>query len=278
MLARPAAIKLIRPEALGGRLEKQQQAVNRFEREARATAALQSVHTIDIYDFGITDRGAFYYVMELLDGMDMEVFIKRFGPLPASRTIDLLRQACHSLQEAHAQGLIHRDIKPANLYICRLGPDYDFVKVLDFGLVISSPGSMEEMTRLTQAGAACGTPDYMPPEAALGKKVDARADIYALGCVGYWLLTGCPVFEGDSPVAVLLDHVRTEPVPPSHRTEIEVPEDLEEVILTCLAKDAAARPQSAGELADKLAACNAATDWDADQASQWWNLHLPSPS
>ena len=278
MLARPAAIKLIRSAALGGSPAKQQEAVNRFVREAQATAALQSVHTIDIYDFGITDRGAFYYVMELLDGMDLEAFVKRFGPVPAGRTISLLRQACHSLQEAHTQGLIHRDIKPANLYICRLGPDHDFVKVLDFGLVISSPSSMAEMTRLTQEGAACGTPDYMPPEAALGKSVDVRADIYALGCVGYWLLTGCPVFEGDSPVAVLLDHVRKEPIPPSQRTEIEVPADLEKVILSCLAKDAAVRPQSAGELDSMLAACVATHEWNADQANQWWKLHMPLTS
>ena len=279
MLARPAAIKLIRPEALGADVAGTRVVEERFKREARTTAALQSTHTVSLYDFGVTDNGAFYYVMELLDGLDLATLVGRFGPLPAGRVVHLLRGVCHSLGEAHGRGLIHRDVKPANIFTCRLGPDMDFVKVLDFGLVKSTGEEAGGATALTQEGSVAGTPAFMAPEMALGDgSVDARADIYALGCVGYWLLTGQPVFAADTPVATLLKHVQEEPIPPSRRTELEIPGDLDEVILACLAKDPARRPQTAEELDARLATCSV-PPWTQNHAADWWKLHgkvLPS--
>jgi len=273
MLARPAAIKLIRPEALGANEAGARVVEERFKREARATAALRSTHTVDLYDFGVTDDGAFYYVMEMLDGLDLATLVERFGPLPAERVVHLLRGVCHSLGEAHGQGLIHRDVKPANIFACRLGPDRDFVKVLDFGLVKSTGEEAGGATALTQEGSVAGTPAFMAPEMALGDgSVDGRADIYALGCVAYWLLTGQPVFAGDTPVATLLKHVQEKPIPPSRRTELEIPEDLDTVILACLAKDPGDRPQTAEELDVRLAACSVGV-WTKDMAADWWKLH-----
>ena len=165
--------------------------VERFRREAQAAAVLRSPHTIHLYDFGVTDDGVFYYVMELLDGADLETLVRRFGPLPAARAMFLLRHACRSLGEAHARGMVHRDIKPSNIFTCRLGLNVDFVKVLDFGLVKPARSYDQETMLVTARDVTTGTPAYMAPELALGESdVDARADIYALGCVGYWLLTG----------------------------------------------------------------------------------------
>jgi len=273
MLARPAAIKLIRPEALGANEAGARVVEERFKREARATAALRSTHTVDLYDFGVTDDGAFYYVMEMLDGLDLATLVGRYGPLPAERVVHLLRGVCHSLGEAHGRGLIHRDVKPANIFTCRLGPDYDFVKVLDFGLVKSTGEDAGGATALTQEGSVAGTPAFMAPELALGDgSVDGRVDIYALGCVAYWLLTGQPVFAGETPVATLLKHVQEEPLPPSRRTEMEIPEDLEAVILACLAKTPSDRPQTAGDLEALLNACSVGA-WTKDRAEEWWKLH-----
>jgi serine/threonine-protein kinase len=273
MLARPAAIKLIRPEALGENEAGARVVEERFKREARATAALRSTHTVDLYDFGVTDDGTLYYVMELLDGLDLSTLVAQYGPLPAERVVHLLRGVCHSLGEAHGHGLIHRDVKPANIFICRLGPDRDFVKVLDFGLVKSTEERREGATALTREGAVAGTPAFMAPETALGTgPVDGRADIYALGCVAYWLLTGQPVFAGDTPVATLLKHVQEDPVPPSRRTELEIPADLEAVVLACLAKDPTGRPQTAEDLDARLAA-SSVREWTKEKAEEWWNLH-----
>jgi len=273
MLARPAAIKLIRPEALGAEEASTRVVEERFKREARATAGLGSTHTVDLYDFGITEDGAFYYVMELLDGLDLATLVERYGPLPAGRVVPILRGVCHSLGEAHERGLIHRDIKPANIFICRLGPDFDYVKVLDFGLVKETDRKAGGATALTRDGVVAGTPAFMAPEAALGDgKLDGRADLYAVGCVAYWLLTGQPVFAGDTPVATLLKHVQEAPIPPSRRTEMEIPADLDAVILACLAKDPAARPQTAEELDSRLAACSV-EPWTRSKAKEWWMLH-----
>jgi tRNA A-37 threonylcarbamoyl transferase component Bud32 len=273
MLARPAAVKLIRPELLGHDLRSRETAVLRFEREATATAALRSTHTIDVYDFGVTEDGAFFYVMEFLEGLSLDSLIKRFGPIGPGRAIQLLRQACHSLGEAHARGLIHRDVKPANIFTCRLGPDCDFVKVLDFGLV-KRTGTVQGQP-LTLQGVTAGTPAFMPPEIALGEvEVDGRADIYALSCVAYWLLTGQPVFKGESAVATALAHVREAPVPPSLRTEIALPAELDALILDCLAKDPADRPQTMAELDARLEAIDVAR-WSAEDAKRWWALHGP---
>jgi len=272
LLARPAAIKLIRQDVLGSNQRTRDAIVRRFEREARDTAALGSVHTVDIFDFGITQEGHFYYVMELLDGISLERFVQTFGPMEPARVVYLLRQVTHSLGEAHSRGLLHRDIKPANIFLCRLGPDEDFVKVLDFGLVkhFEAPaGSM-----LTMEGSTAGTPAYMAPEIALGRPgVDGRSDIYSLGCVAYYLLTGSPVFSGDTPVATALAHVNETPVPPSTRSEFEVPSALEAVILESLAKDPAERPQSATDFEHRLAATIPADGWTPENAHAWWELH-----
>jgi eukaryotic-like serine/threonine-protein kinase len=274
MLARPAAVKLIRPELLGHDQKSRATAIRRFGREAMATAGLRSTHTIDVYDFGVTEEGAFFYVMEFLEGMNLDTMIRRFGPLEAPRAIYLLRQVCHSLGEAHARGLIHRDIKPANIFSSRLGPDCDFVKVLDFGLV-KDRSDMADATALTAQGVTAGTPAFMAPEVALGQAdVDGRADIYAVGCVAYWLLTGEVVFKRENPLATVLAHVRDEPVPQAERTEIPMPDALNALILACLAKDPAARPETTTVLESRLAAMDNG-GWTPDDARKWWALHGP---
>jgi eukaryotic-like serine/threonine-protein kinase len=273
LLARPAAIKLIRSDVLGSSQQSREALVQRFEREAKDTATLGSTHTIEVYDFGVTEEGDFYYVMELLNGISFERYVQEFGPMEPARVVHLLRQVCHSLGEAHSRGLIHRDIKPANLFMCRLGPDDDFVKVLDFGLVkhveTSSARSM-----LTLEGITAGTPGFMAPEIALGKSgVDGRADLYSLGCVAFYLLTGQHVFAGQTPVATVLAHVQTPPQPPSARAEFPIPDELDAAILECLAKEPSDRPASAWvldrRLADGVAADHA---WTPEAARAWWDL------
>lgn len=272
LLARPAAIKLIRAEKLGT----DDAAVQRFEREAQATSGLTSAHSIDLYDFGVTGDGTFYYVMELLQGVDLRTFVDRHGPMPAERAVYLLRQVCHSLADAHETGVVHRDIKPANLFLCRQGGECDFLKVLDFGLV-KQVDRRANHAQLTQEGLTSGTPGFMAPEMISDPdRVDARADIYAVGCVAYWLLTGREVFEGPSAMSVLLQHAKDEPPAPSSRTEIEIPPDLENLVLRCLRKDPDARPLGARDLSRELAACAAALPaWTEERAQQWWRLHLP---
>ncbi len=274
LLARPAAIKLVRPELLGAADPSSRDTVlRRFEREAQATASMRCPHTVDLFDFGVTSDGTFYYAMELLDGYDLETLVTRFGPVPTERAIYLLEQVCHSLAEAHERGLIHRDIKPANIYTCRYGREFDQVKVLDFGLVKTRAGP--EDPRLTQQLAG-GTPAHMAPEQALGEgSVDARTDLYAVGCVAYWLLTGRLVFESETALGMIADHARTPPVPPSKKTELEIPEDFEALILRCLEKNPANRPQSAGELSAALAACVVGAPWTHARAREWWELHGP---
>jgi serine/threonine protein kinase len=185
-LARPAAIKLMRPEVLGGSSVERQSLSLLFEREAQATASMRSPHTIELYDFGVADDGAFYYVMEFLDGFDLQALIDRFGPIPPDRAVHLLKQVCHSLAEAHAEGLIHRDVKPANVYVCRHGREVDFVKVLDFGLVKSQNDALGSDITLSRDHSVGGTPSFMPPEQVLGDRpLDGRSDIYAVGCLAY---------------------------------------------------------------------------------------------
>ncbi len=278
LLARPASIKLISPQFLGatsdGSLNKL--ALKRFDREAQATAALGSPHTIRLYDFGTTDEGSFYYAMELLDGFDLESLVTRFGPVSPSRAVDFLMQACDSLADAHHNGLIHRDIKPSNIYACRLGIQFDFIKVLDFGLVKMDRSSSAQETQLTREGLTTGTPAYLSPEVALGQgAVDARTDLYSLGCVAYWLVTGQLVFEGQTPMQVVLDHIQTAPVPPTQRTELEIPSALEQIILSCLEKKPEKRPQTALELAERLAACEIREPWTKEDAQRWWALNKP---
>jgi eukaryotic-like serine/threonine-protein kinase len=278
MLARPAAIKLIRPEMVGGSDPATAQlAVTRFRREAEAAASLRSPHTVELYDFGVTNDQTLYFVMELLEGLNLESLVRRHGPLPAGRAVHILRQVCASLEEAHVRGLVHRDIKPANIHVGRLGLVYDFVKVLDFGLVKPITDGPLEHSLSTQGGMVIGTPGYMAPETALSAKVDGRADLYSLGCVAYYLLTGRQVFEGDTVMQVFAQHLQTAPTPPSERGPATVPPDLERLVLSCLAKNPEDRPQSAAALDRQLALVDVEA-WTDDHAQQWWAATKASSS
>jgi len=277
MLARPAAVKLIRSEIIGSSTTGAARVLTqRFRREAEAAASLRSPHTINLYDFGIAQDGTFFLVMELLDGLDLETLVDRYGPIPAERTVYLLRQACESLAEAHSRGLVHRDIKPSNIFTCRMGLDVDFVKVLDFGLVKTVGEATRESTLLTAPDSTTGTPAYIAPEVIRGDRTpDHRVDIYTLGCVGYWLLTGRLVFQAPNAIQMMYQHANAEPVAPSQRSELEVPPDLDRVILSCLAKLPEDRPQSAQELSHLLAATSAAQGWTEERAHRWWDRHHP---
>jgi len=274
MLARPAAVKLVRREKLGTSDPAVTETIlSRFEREAQATAALQSHHTIELYDYGVAEDGTFYYVMELLDGMNLETMVARHGALPPARVVHLLRQVCHSLRDAHHAGVVHRDVKPANIYACQKGLECDYIKVLDFGLVKYHQPTPAEV-RLTIEGGVAGTPAFMSPEAVLGKSdVDHRADIYSLGCVAYWLVTGRDLFEGETPMEVMVAHVQTKPVPPSEVAPHDIPVALEEIILACLAKDRADRPPRIEEVEHALAAAELAPAWTNADAAAWWREH-----
>jgi hypothetical protein len=274
-LVRPAAIKLIRPEVLGTVTKQQAEVlVQRFRREARAAANLRSPHTIQLYDFGVAGDGTFYYVMELLNGMDLQSLVEEHGPLPPGRTIHILQQACESLAEAHDRGLVHRDIKPANIQLCRMGQYFDFVKVLDFGLVKSQAVAAGADIGLTGPNVVTGTPAYVSPESALGEAVDQRTDIYSLGCVTYWMLTGRQVFEAKGAMQILAQHVEAAPSPPSLYSPFRVPQTLDAIVLDCLAKRREDRPASARELADRLAQCQAELPWTRDEARSWWETRM----
>jgi serine/threonine-protein kinase len=263
MLKRPCALKLIRPERAGD-----PQVLARFEREVQMTARLSHWNTIEIYDYGRTDDGTFYYVMEYLPGLNLEEMLQRFGPLPPERVVHLLRQTCQGLREAHGIGLIHRDIKPGNIFAAQRGAIHDVAKLLDFGLV--KPLTDVNSARLTADGAISGTPLYMSPEQARGvDTIDSRSDIYSLGAVGYALLTGRPPFEGTSPLDVLVAHARDEVTPPV-AIRPEVPADLNDVILRCLAKSPDDRFQDAESLEQALADCAAADRWTQADAADWW--------
>ncbi len=266
MLKRASAVKLIRPEQAGD-----PRALARFEREVQMTARLSHWNTVEIYDYGRTEDGTFFYVMEYLPGLSLEELLERHGPLPAERVVHLLRQTCQALREAHNVGLIHRDIKPGNIFAAQRGGLYDVAKLLDFGLVkpvadISSP-------RLTQDGTISGTPLFMSPEQARGRgEVDARSDIYSLGAVAYALVCGRPPFERTTPMEVLVAHAHDNVVPPS-QLHADVPADLEGVILRCLAKRPEDRFQDADSLEQALSECAAADGWTRSQAAQWWHEH-----
>lgn len=271
MIARPAAVKLIRPELLAESPTVAAVIVERFYREAEAVAALRSPHTVALYDFGVAADGTLYYVMELLNGIDLQRLVERFGPLPPARVRNILTQVCDSLGEAHQRGMVHRDIKPSNIVLCQLGLTVDFVKVLDFGLVRRETPPVPGDVALSAPFGQPGTPTYMAPEmASSSAPVDRRADLYALGCVGYFLLTGHTVFEGDSPIQVMYQHGYTEPLAPSARLGAPLPADLEAFILASLAKAPDDRPASAEEFSRGLAACDLPDAWDAPRAAAWW--------
>ena len=277
MLDRQAAVKLIRADYLRRAARGHgKMLLRRFEREAKMTSQLRSPHTIQIYDFGTTEDGTFYYVMELLEGQDLHTLVEKYGPLPAERIVHILLQVCDSLSEAHGQGLIHRDIKPANILLTKIGSQHDFVKVLDFGLVRPIPGSGWQETMLTVEGIVAGSPPFMAPELIEeSEAVQQGADIYSLGCVTYWLLTGQLVFETESAMQTLAAHLNQQPDPPSARTEMEIPEDIERIVMACLAKDPEKRPRSAEELARQLAACRVRKAWSEQDAEEWWRIHKP---
>ena len=277
LLAREAAIKFIRPgSVLGMSLEASRTMVQRFELEAKATASLTSAHTIELYDFGVSDGGTFYYIMELLEGLDCDRLVREFGALSPARVVHLLTQVCESLEEAHVKGLIHRDVKPANIYVCRSGVRYDFIKVLDFGLVAHQrPAKTDVM--LTPADHAIGTPAFMAPEVAQGKEIDGRSDLYGLGCVGYWLLTGRQVFEGSGFLEVISKHLNVEPDPPSRHSREDLPRELDALILRCLEKSPERRPAGAREVARLLRTVPIQDPWSAERAEAWWAEHIPAP-
>ena len=272
MLRRPTAVKLLLPD------RSSKEALARFEREVQRTAMLTHPNTITVFDYGRTTDGVFYYAMELLEGASLEEIVEVDGPQPEERVIHLLEQAAASLAEAHAAGLIHRDVKPGNVLVVDRGGISDLVKVLDFGLVkdVGVGASGEAMTEpaLSVANTITGTPLYIAPEAITApESVDARADIYALGAVGYWLLTGEQVFSARSVVEVLGHHLHSEPIAPSRRLGAPVAADLEATLLACLAKRPEDRPSSANELRERLRACASAGRWTNDRAARWWALH-----
>ena len=263
LLRRPTAIKLMNPEFAGSEAARQ-----RFEHEVQITSGLSHPNTIAIYDYGQTPDGTLYYAMELLNGSTLEQLVRITGPLPAGRVIHILAQIAGSLAEAHGKGLIHRDIKPSNAILCERGGLFDVVKVLDFGLV-------KEMAQvagdLTHANVLIGTPLFMAPETISEPgRASPQSDLYALGAVGYFLLTARNVFDGGSAVEICAKHLNDPPTPPSERSGLPIADDLEQLILQCLAKDPADRPLSAGALRDQLLACNDADRWSQDDARHWW--------
>ena len=270
MLRRPTAIKLLASDV--GERE-----LRRFEKEVQLTAQLTHPNTISIYDYGRTPDGAFYYVMELLDGVTLQQLVDRHGAQPAGRVIHILLQVCAALREAHGAGLIHRDIKPDNMFLCHQGALPDVVKVLDFGLV-KEVATEPEASR-SNVNVVVGTPLYMSPEAiAAPTKVDPRSDLYALGAVGYFLLSASPVFSGETAVEVCGHHLHTPPERPSLRVEQAIPSDLERIVLDCLAKNPEQRPQSAEDLALRLRQCADAGAWNEADAERWWKTLVTHPS
>jgi CheY-like chemotaxis protein len=267
MLRRPVAIKLL------DETKTNEGTLARFEREVQMASRLNHPNTIAIYDYGRTSEGVFYYVMEYLDGVNLDDLVRRFGPLEESRVIYILQQLCGSLAEAHGAGLIHRDVKPANIMLNHRGGLYDFVKLLDFGLVKAIDAANEPS--LTAADVLTGTPQYISPEGVnTPNEIDARSDLYSLGAVAYFLLAGRPVFTGKSVIEFCMQHAQSDPTPPSEKRGEPVAEDLEQIILRCLAKSPDDRPQSARQLADELAACQNAGQWAEEAARAWWEQNL----
>jgi len=260
MLRRPTAIKLLRPEITG------EEAIRRFEREVRQTSRLSHPNTVAIFDYGRTPDGVFYYAMEYLDGADLKEIVERTGPMPVARAIHVLRQACGALHEAHELGLIHRDLKPGNLLLCSRGGIQDVTKVVDFGLVKDIQQSDRS---LTQLGTICGTPETIAPEVLGGADASPSSDLYALAAVGYYVLTGKPIFEATTLAEFVGHHLHSEPVPMRDR-DPSLPEDVEAVVMRCLRKEPADRPTGAAELRAELGRCADWGKWTEEQAASWW--------
>lgn len=263
LMKRPCAIKVIRPEKAGD-----PKVLARFEREVQATAKLSHWNTVDIFDYGRTDDGTFYYVMEYLPGMNLAELVRESGALPPARALHLIRQVCNALAEAHDLGLVHRDIKPANIFSAIRGGRYDVAKLLDFGL--AKPLIEAAEAHLTQEGAITGSPLYMSPEQATGdREPDARSDIYAVGAVLYFLLTGRPPFEDERPMRVIIAHVNQPPQPPSQLNPL-VPDDVELIVMRCLHKNPIDRYQSAAEVVAAIEDCDDYGRWNPANARSWW--------
>lgn len=271
MLRRPTAVKLLDIHNMSD------EAIGRFEREVQATSTLTHPNTIQIFDYGRTPEGIFYYAMEYLDGMNLDDLVSRHGPVSEARLVFILRQVCGSLSEAHAAGLVHRDIKPANIVLTKRGGMHDFVKVLDFGLVKSVQSA--EQSHLTSANAVTGTPLYLSPEAVTqADAIDARSDVYAIGAVAYWLLTGTPVFSGATVVEICMKHVQERPEPPSKRAGKAISPGLESLILQCLAKSTGDRPADAAALLLRIEETTVTGAWNERAAAEWWTKLPTTPS
>jgi serine/threonine-protein kinase len=263
LLRRPCAIKVIRPDRAGDPRN-----LHRFEREVRVMATLTHSNTVEIFDYGHTEDGTFYYVMELLPGLNLQELVDRSGPLAPERAVCLLRQVASALREAHGIGFIHRDIKPSNIIACERGRIYDVAKLLDFGLV-KGFGQSQELVGATQDGAITGSPAYMSPEQGIGKPLDARTDVYSLGAVAYFLLTGQMPFVRDNPMQIILAHAHDEVTPPS-TLQPGLSAELEQIILRCLEKDPANRYQNVEDLESALADCPLEQSWTQVRARLWW--------
>jgi serine/threonine protein kinase len=270
-LSRPAAVKLIKTGKIWSS-DAREQAERRFRREAGATSALRSPHTVELYDFGILDNGDLYYVMEYLDGLDLRTLVERHGPMEPERVVMVLEQVCHSLMEAHEAGLVHRDIKPANLLLCRYGPDADFLKVLDFGIVSVT----NQDDTLTQPGTVAGTPSTIAPE-TLNGETEPRSDLYALGCTAYYMLTGRNVFTSSVP-QIYFDHAATPPIAPSVASGRDMPRELDDLVLALLAKAPQDRPRSARVLRSQLRELALGSPWTQERAAAWWAERGQGPS
>jgi hypothetical protein len=266
LLRRPCALKLIRADQAGD-----PRTLIRFAREVQATATLTHWNTVEIFDYGHTEDGTFYYVMEYLPGMNLEDLVEQHGPMPPERAVHFLRQVCQALREAHSIGLIHRDIKPSNIFACERGKVYDVAKLLDFGLV-KGMGMGNDGVKLTHEGAFTGSPAFMSPEQAAGQQLDARSDIYNVGAVAYFLITGELLFNRTSALQMLHAHAY-EPLVPNQQFQQIVPADLQRVILRCLEKDPDRRYQDATTVDKALAACACAGQWSQEHAEGWWRQH-----
>jgi serine/threonine protein kinase len=293
LLVRQAAIKLIRTDAMASTGAGRAELRERFRREAQTLATLRSRHTIDLFDYGVTEDGTFYFVMELLEGMDLLTLVERHGPQPPGRVIHLLLQVCSSLAEAHRAGLVHRDVKPANVFVCRAADEVDLVKVLDFGLVqaardphqplpvdsVALQTSLPLDGRLTQVGHQLGTPAVMAPEQVRGEAIDGRADLYSLGCLGVWLLTGHMPFEGPSGLAIMSAHLTAPPPDLGLLAPGYLPRQLDLILRKCLEKNREHRPADAEALAEALrqVALAPAEQWTEDRARSWWAEFVAQP-
>lgn len=270
LICRPTAVKVLStPEG-----SDVSAGIARFEREVQLSASLTHPNTITIFDFGRTADDTFYYAMEYLEGLDLQKIVETFGPLPAERVVYLLRQVCGSLGEAHGRGIIHRDIKPSNIFVTQRGGLQDFVKVLDFGLARRMKDTGD--ANVTRAGMVFGTPRYIAPESVSGQQnTDARSDLYNLGGVAYWMLTGRPLFAGSSSIDLIIDHVKTVPETPASVTEMPIPPGLDAIVMKLLEKDPDDRYQTAEDLAAALHRLPLDPAWSQERAREWWRLHAP---